>query len=84
LLKLSDNETADSNSDKDDPPKAKSKAEQASERRNLVRVDCANQQDQSLLGKYLPANLDVIIPEILKGPDDSFEAPHGYNKTPSQ
>jgi hypothetical protein len=38
-------------------------------------VERANRNDESLLGKYLPSDIDVIFPAILEGPDDSFEAP---------
>jgi hypothetical protein len=75
LPKLSDAEDSDSTLEKDGPPKDKSSAERASDRRNLFRVEQANVHDETLLGKYLPADIDVIFPEILEGPDDSFEAP---------
>jgi hypothetical protein len=67
LPHLSDNESSDD--------KQKSNTERVSDRRNIERVDLANSQDASLLGKYLPSSIDAFLPGTLHGPDDSFIAP---------
>ena len=67
LPHLSDDESSDD--------KQKSNTERVSDRRNIERVDLANSQDASLLGKYLPPSIDAFLPGTLHGPDDSFIAP---------
>jgi hypothetical protein len=67
IPRLSDDDSIDA--------KPESNIERVSARRNIERVDLANSQDASLLGKYLPSSVDAFLPGTLHGPDDSFTAP---------
>jgi hypothetical protein len=51
-------------------------ATKIADRRNLDRVDKADEMDRSLLSKYyLPDSIDEFLPNVIPGPDDSFVPP---------
>ena len=46
------------------------------DRRNVKRVDKADEVDRSLLSKYyLPESINEFLPNVIPGPDDSFVPP---------
>jgi hypothetical protein len=52
------------------------KTTKLADRRNLKRVDKADEIDRSLLSKYyLPESIDEFLPNVIPGPDDSFVPP---------
>jgi hypothetical protein len=56
--------------------KETNKATKVADRRNLERVDKADEIDRNLLSKcYLPESIDEFIPNVVPGPHDSFIPP---------
>ncbi len=52
------------------------KVTKVADQRNLKRVDKADELDLNLLSKcYLPESIDDFLPNVMPGPDDSFEPP---------
>ena len=46
-----------------------------SQKRNLTRIDEANQRDAETIGKYLPSSASEIFHSVVPGPDDYFTPP---------
>jgi hypothetical protein len=72
-------DSSGSDSEAADEPKEtsaeKSKLERVSDQRNLQRIETRARNDEKILGKYLPDDIDGYLPGTLMGPDDTFEAP---------
>jgi hypothetical protein len=49
--------------------------ERAFDRRNRVRIERVNTDEQKLVSKYLPGSVDEFLPNVIRSPDDSFIPP---------
>jgi len=79
LPKLARVQRADVEAEAEDEVAAETEEDKPSklaDRRNLTRVDKADEVDRNLLSKYyLPESIDEFLPNVIPGPDDNFVPP---------